>query len=820
MAPQDTAVSSYEDALLDLGHRLTRLKVQRGKPSLRAIEARAKQLFGTQATLPIATQSAAFNGRHINVDTLILIVRTLLSWDEYGEECTPPSRRAVELDEWRTRWATAVALQPTRRQSAAAGRPALAPQACDSRASESLRPATTQAIPPAAIRMRDKYGLAIPVKSRAIYGVAFSPDESLLAACSADGTIQLWDTVSVENGGQLRPFGDPLAGHDGPVYGVAFSRDGRYMATGSADGTVRLWDVYSREPVGEPLTGHDGPVYTVAFRIYGAHVAAGGADGTVRQWDTYTLAPIGEALNGRGGPVIALALPAGYLATGAADGHVRQWDKSSGAPAEIYHGVYGPVSAMASNGFTLAVGHASGLVYVRDTRKDQDKKYVWLSTSGSSIYALANSHGHLPTMAAGSHDGELRLWDQRNGKWAVVTQVARAHDGPIFAAEFSPQGNFLATGGADGNVALWDPTTLDFLGAPGVPAMASSPPTHSIGTATSAPATSLAARTVQYALEQGHPVSLPPLVYQEGARAVAFSPDGRLLATGTDDGAVQLWDPVTRVPIGDRLSTRGGMVRSVVFSPDSRLLTSVDAGKPVRLWDTATGKPVGDLNGTPTGSTRAVAFSPDGQVIATGEDDSSVRLWNSATQDPIRHLPLKGQGEKIVALTISSDGLLAAVEDRLGVWLWNLGSKKGMHRLPGAAASATTIAFSPDGSLLAVGGLRGDVWLWSADTQKPIDKPISGIGGPVRALAFSPDACWLAVGGEDQTVWLERVDGSGETAGTALTGHLDMVGGMAFSPDGTLLATASRDQTVRLWTLPDHDRNCCSRRVPPASGVE
>ncbi|MFF4606011.1 WD40 repeat domain-containing protein [Streptomyces sp. NPDC001339] len=785
---------------------MTRLKAQRGKPSLRAIEARAKQLFGAKAALPIATQSAAFNGRHVNMDNLILMVRTLMSWDEYGEECIPPERRAPELDEWRTWWTAAVALRPRRRQPSAAVRPALATQVEEHRAPEPPLPPSTEVTSPyaAPIRIRDKYGLPVPADSRADYGVAFSPDEILLATCSADGRIQLWDTRSVRGGGELQPFRDPLIGHDGPVYGVAFSPEGRYLASCGADGTVRLWDAYTREPVGDPITGHKGAVYTVGFWGSGTRVFTGGADGVVRQWDTYTLAPAGEALQGHGGPVMALAFPGAYLAVGAANGSVKLWDRPVGGPAETFFTEHGPVYTMASTAFTLAVGHANGATYLWDVRKPHTET-TQISASGSAVYTLAHGTPNKSrALAAGSPDGTLRLWHQRHGEPTTLAEAPESHEGPIFAAAFSPEGSFLATGGADGEVALWHPTALDFLGAPGAAAREPSMPPLSLENDEPSPESSLAAKAVHYTLQRGHHVSLPPLVCGQGARAVAFSPDGRLLATGADDGAVQLWNPVTREPIGGRLTERGGMIRSLVFSPDSSLLAAVDAGKPVRMWDTATCKPVGDLSGVLTGSIRSVAFSPDSKVLVTGGDDSTVRLWDTATQDPVR-LPLSGHGAKIVSVAFSSDGLLAAIEEARKVWLWELADDENdLSLFSNAGSSATAIAFSPNGSVLAVGGIRGEVCLWSADTLEhtEAEHPFTSIGGPVRALEFSPDACSLAVGGEDQTVWLTRDDGRNEPISIALTGHCDAVSGVAFSPDGSLLATASKDRTVRLWTVP------------------
>ncbi|QKW09852.1 hypothetical protein HUT18_29030 [Streptomyces sp. NA04227] len=148
MAERDgtTGVSTYEARLQDQANRLKQLKVQRGDPSLRVIEVRARTLFGENTSLPISTQSAAFGAKYVSLDKLMLLVRTLLSWDEYGEKCAPPDRRATELAEWREQWVALAALRPPRRRNGGAVT-ANEPEAKGSSAPVTETSATPQASP-------------------------------------------------------------------------------------------------------------------------------------------------------------------------------------------------------------------------------------------------------------------------------------------------------------------------------------------------------------------------------------------------------------------------------------------------------------------------------------------------------------------------------------------------------------------------------------------------------------------------------------------------------------------------------------------------
>jgi WD40 repeat protein len=277
--------------------------------------------------------------------------------------------------------------------------------------------------------------------------------------------------------------------------------------------------------------------------------------------------------------------------------------------------------------------------------------------------------------------------------------------------------------------------------------------------------------------------------------SVAFSPDGRLLVSGSTDGTVRLWD----VNTGQCLKTLVGhtqQVWSVAFSPDGRLLASGSNDQTVRLWDAHTGQSLNTLSGH-TNQVRSVAFSPDGRLLASGSFDQTVRLWEIPTGQSFK--TLAGHTHPVRSVAFSPDGrLLASGSNDQTVCLWEVNSGQSFKMLAGHTHWVSSVAFSPDGRLLASSSEDQTVRLWNVNAGQSL-KTLAGHTNWVSSVAFSPDGCFLASGSNDQTVRLWEVN-SGQSFKT-LAGYTNWVWSVAFSPDGCFLASGSNDQTVRLWEV-------------------
>ncbi|MEA5605057.1 NB-ARC domain-containing protein [Nostoc sp. UHCC 0252] len=278
-------------------------------------------------------------------------------------------------------------------------------------------------------------------------------------------------------------------------------------------------------------------------------------------------------------------------------------------------------------------------------------------------------------------------------------------------------------------------------------------------------------------------------------KSVAFSPDGQALASGSDDQTVKLWD----IQDGKCLTTLQGhsnWVRSVAFSPDGNILASGSEDQTVKLWDLHTGECFKTLQGN-TNRVRSVAFSPDGQTLASGNEKQTVKLWDVHTGECLKIL--QGHSNWVRSVAFSPDGnILASSSDDQTVKLWDIHTGKCLKTLLGHSNRVWSVAFSPNGQILASGGDDQTVKLWGVHTGKCL-KSLQGHGNRVMSVAFSPDGQTLASGSENQTVKLWDVNT--RKCLKTLQGHTNRIRSVAFSPDGQTLASGSEKQTVKLWDV-------------------
>ena len=274
--------------------------------------------------------------------------------------------------------------------------------------------------------------------------------------------------------------------------------------------------------------------------------------------------------------------------------------------------------------------------------------------------------------------------------------------------------------------------------------------------------------------------------------SVAFSPDGKRLATGSFDQNTKIWD----VEAGKQILSLkekedGEFPFSVAFSPDGKRLASV-RGQIAKIWDLDSAKPILNLEGL-SDAVNSVAFSPDGKKLATVFDDQSAKIWDLDSAKPI--LNLEGNSAPIRSVAFSPDGKrLASGYKNKGVKIWDLISGEPILNLQGLRDDVNSVTFSPDGKKLATGYWDKIVKIWDLDSAKPILN-LEGHSAPIRSVAFSPDGKRLVTESGDQSVKIWDLDSVKPTL------DLKDIISVAFSPDGKRLATGSYEQNAKIWGL-------------------
>jgi len=349
--------------------------------------------------------------------------------------------------------------------------------------------------------------------------------------------------------------------------------------------------------------------------------------------------------------------------------------------------------------------------------------------------------------AAGSNSGQVRVWREEG---RVLDLTMRGHTDRVGAIAFSPDGDTLATASWDGTIKLWDLAS----GA-----------------------------SIWTAREHHVPVT-----------SIAMSPKGKLVS-GSHDGAIHMWDLRTGTLLA-RLHTQGGRTLTVAWSEDGRLLASGGVDAVIRLWDAEQGTLLQALPGH-RDWVCALAFAPgpDSSLLASGSLDQAVRVWDAETGICLR--TLEGHRNPVVGLAFSPDGrtLASASHDRT-IRLWDRQSWQCRHILQGHTTAVISLAFLPTGERLLSGSGDRTLRMWDVQSGQHV-RTMQGYALALYALAWSPDGRFIVSGSSE--AMLTRWNVATRTPVQVLRGHSQQVYAVAWSRAGNRIASGSADQTVRLW---------------------
>lgn len=544
------------------------------------------------------------------------------------------------------------------------------------------------------------------------------PERSILLALqsvattrSVDGIILPESLEALHRSIVSSPIRMTLVGHETGVLSADYSPDGKQLATIGNDGTVIIWNAVT----GEEL-----------LRLPG------------------TTEPIDFVSTKR----VAYS-PDGRLLIACDRNQVKIYDPASGDLLKILGGHLADVTAIA------------------------------ISADGKLI-------------ASGGHDGSVMVWDSSSGD-SLVQLVG--HTDAIEELTFSPDGKWLVTASNDATMKIWDVLTgdilqdyVDFTGV--VLGVTFSPDgkrfAFSDGTI----------HVWQFSLDSAEDQTTilnHELFTIPSAGSDAFSPDGSKLA-GVSGNDIKLWDVASGRELLT-LTSHTGWVMGLAFSPDGKWLASTSLDGTVKIWSLLPGNEMVTVSTPVAGFGTRVAYAPNGQMFATNGGDGSATLWNAKTGEP--RLTLNGHSLEVLNLAFNPDGSRFATASIDGTAIiWDTVTGKKLLILTGHEFGIRDIAFSPDGSRIATGGFDGTAKVWDANTGRLIHE-ITEHQGLVLGVTFSPDGTHLATSSTDATAKIWDVK-TGELLFT-LDGHAAGIRDIAYSSNGLIIATGSGDATTILW---------------------
>jgi WD40 repeat protein/tRNA A-37 threonylcarbamoyl transferase component Bud32 len=584
--------------------------------------------------------------------------------------------------------------------------------------------------------------------------LAFAPDGRAAWFVDTDRqTVRCWDLASA------RVVGPALAHPTREVESIAVSPDGRRVACGGRSFGVRVWDATTGKPEAAP----DGPITVRGLTyfsdgrtlILGIDERTGGnrLETVLRAWDGTALHPLGVAL-AKTGPLAMATGPDGrtLFTVGESDTELRRWDVTERKLRDIPLHLVAPIRAI-----TVSSDGRSVL-----TAGDDPVVRLWDIETGQLLAVL--HHRHPVSAVAFGKDGKalrtaglgdaIRVWITPT---VQVASTAQSHQGGVRALAISPTGNLVATGADDRQVRLWNTTTGKWV-AVGQPlphtrpiwSMAFSPDEKLLATTTFMYGNPVDAGVQLWDLETGKPAML--LSHKANVHQIAFSHDGRWVATAGDDSNVWIWDVQTGQPAPPIPLRHGGSVLAAEFTLDDRILVTAGKDGLVQCWDVARGARLGAPMAH-NDIVRAIAFHPsDAELLLTAGDDDDARLWNVKTGELTKRL---SHGHLIWVATFAPDGRTVLTGGQDGITrVWDVAAGQEVKRALRHGGRVRAIAVSRSGRWAAIASDDGTARLWAIHSGRPIGPPSRHHPRAICAL-IDPGERWVVTAGEDKTARLQ-----------------------------------------------------------------
>jgi WD40 repeat protein len=605
--------------------------------------------------------------------------------------------------------------------------------------------------------------------------------------------------------GAVARLGTERFRHGHTVSALDWSRDGRWVASASWDGTSRVWDAKSGREVAQIKLPEAGSAVAVAPD--GSLVAAGYMKRGVIVWDPKTGKEIRRIEGNENTPFYLTWSPDGRRLTWVAGKTIRVWDalnwkeertirpllvKDDIRPAAISADVKWAatvrddkvdlwsldsgqrVKTIEAHGSAVrSVGFSDDTALLATTAQDGMLRVIDLQR-GAAMRAIAAAMGEDPgwrlrfidkgrRIVSGGHDGVLRVWDVGKGAASVEVRVSGRSDLWTMAMALSPDGKMLATCGTEKAIRMWD-LSGDGLGR----------------------------------LDFAH---------SEAINSAVFLAEGNTIATASDDGLVLLWDAASGKRTG-RLEGTGRSDLQIAADRTGRALAVSNEDPGLAIFDGATFRKRATVTDRLV-AMHNVAMSADGSTVAAAERHDTVRVIDVARGEERCRFKVHARQYAPIPLAFSPDGALIAAgsgnPDDKWVTLFDTRTGQAMTRLDVLAGELNggqhAIAWSGDGTMIAVASLRKPIEVWEVLTGKRRAR-IEGDGDAGTCVALSNDGRYVAAGGGPDRPTVRVWDlMSGRMVAKFAGGHKDWLTMVAFSPDGRRVVSASRDTTAVVWDV-------------------